>query len=191
MKKKLIIFLYFVLPLLSFGQRKIQSDTVITNMNLLPGYISEHYSPNKDSVNNNCLRLCVFVKFAINAQGKIDSVSFTKGTPNFMIAGLQKSIIIVNGFLKLDRVANLNGKIFIVPIIIDNNQGCGHEYGSWEIPGDSKKLTPQLKQLYFERQVRYEQTAFSIRDIISFSDESYDAINCVLLRAGWVSGVVY
>ncbi len=189
MKKQLFI-LSLIFPFLSFAQHKIQSDTIITNVYLLPDYLKEHYQPNQDSVNNNCLRLCVFIKFIINAQGKIDSVNFTNGTPGFMTAGLQKSIVTVNKFLKLNSMQPLKDKTFIAPIIIDNNQGCGHEYGAWNFPTE-KKLTPQLKKLYEQRLAKFEQTVSSVLEITNFNDKSYDAISCILLRPVYISGVRY
>lgn len=77
-----------------------------------------------------CISSVTFVKFTLDEEGKIDNVSFTKGSPKKIKEALEPIIISMNGYWTPRR---LNGKAiksepFILPFIYNYESRCTSDY---------------------------------------------------------------
>ncbi|WP_146203159.1 hypothetical protein [Mucilaginibacter oryzae] len=151
-------------------------DSVIRSFNDLKWSLRNYYNPIDDSVKNNCWQGCVFIRFKISRNQKLVNIAFTKHTPVFVAEAINRGIARINQRgLDIKKVRGETEKVYLLPFIIYNDDGCGFMTG-WE----DNNYKPDEKITM--RQMTYHQSTNSIRNILNFTDEEeLNLINCVLL----------
>jgi len=171
----LLIPIFLLFSSLSFAQANAK-DNVIRSFDELGLALINNYSPNADSVKNNCWEGCVFIRFNINDKKQFVNIAYTSSTPTFIKNGIAHAIERINKRrVNIVGLKSTIGKTYILPFIIVNRDGCGFMSG-WE----DSSYKPDEK--ITKRQLDYHQSTHSIVNIINFTDgKKTDLIDCVLL----------
>lgn len=174
--RKLVFFIPLLLSSLSSIAQTHAKDSVIRDLIELRDALNGYYSPNADSVNNNCWEGCVFIRFNIGSKKQFVNIAYTMGTPAFIKDGIAHALKRINQRrVDIHRLKNTTGKTYILPFIVINRDGCGFMSG-WE----DANYKPDEKITI--RQLDYHQSTNSIFHIIDFTDgKKIDLLDCVLL----------
>ncbi|WP_448700919.1 hypothetical protein ACFGVR_02535 [Mucilaginibacter sp. AW1-3] len=179
MKKSIFLVSLLLLTASLFAQSYTKSGNGKPYLKEIGFLIARYYHPNEDSVKNTCWEGCVFIRFNINSKNQFTNIAYTISTPPFIKNGLADAFNMLNQRHWIGgKLNNLEGKTYIQPIIIANNDGCGFMTG-WE--DSAEKRDAKKEEMYKKKQDRFDQSFTSIQNITNFTDGKIGAVDCILL----------
>jgi hypothetical protein len=189
MEKVFLLSLFLLIAISSEAQPHPQRDTSIHDIGEIGTVIGAFYHPNQDSVENSCWDGCVFIRFNISNKRQFTNVAYTVSTPVFIKTALDNAIKVINqgGFIT-NGLNKLGDKVYVLPFMVTNNEGCGFPTG-WET--GNEKVDPQKAELYKRRQENFHQSFKSIWNITNFTDGKTGVIDCILLPVMVIGGTMH
>lgn len=165
-------------------------DTVIKSFSDIGDIAIKYYHPNVDSVKNSCWEGCVFIRFNINKDNHFVNIAYTVSTPIFIKNAIENAFKVMNEKgVNIERLKNMSGQNYILPLIVVNKDGCGFKTG-WE--GKNVKSDEKTEIIFERRQIYFDQFANSIGNMTNFSGRKQEFVdNCILLKPVNTPVIIY
>ena len=178
MKVTFFILIILVCSLSAFAQRKFLSVDQIQEH--ISKCIRKNYHPDTPALTTSCREACIFIKFKVNANGKISGLAFSKDTSQFIIKALRSAVDSLNHDAALMKTLKRSGKVVIQPFTYTYFCGCKFPKASFStIKGEETRrylrdfLTVVLTRDKFDE---------SFSSMLNFNGKSLKAVDCLLLN---------
>ncbi|WP_121197243.1 hypothetical protein [Mucilaginibacter gracilis] len=153
-----------------------QSKSEDSDINKITWLLFKNYNPDASSLNQACIKSCVFIHFQINENGKFTNIGYTKNTPQFIIDGLANSFKIIEPSIKQMNLHFAANQTYLLPFEFYYNLGCDFSGISKNTP-DSTKPKP-----YVNVEADMQLFGDALWDILNFTDGKLELLNCTVLR---------
>jgi len=176
MKKKYLLLMISLLFVFGTSRAQGLHERPIGSLDDIREFLENHYKVNSDSAYNNCWQGCVFLRFSLSKDQKLIDIDYSKSTPPFIKDALLAAVIELNK--QIFRIKELKvtiGKTFLLPFVIDSSEGCGID--NWDV----QKHDNKVKAMYEERQIHANRYVETIRNMLNFSKEKSEYLNCIVL----------
>lgn len=132
LKITLVCFVLFAQSYTAYGQEIEEPIFSHESGKSLSWVLGKKFSTEarKQHLFNNCMTAVTFVKFTLNAEGKIDTMNFTKGSPSNINAVLESVLRSTDGHWIPKKVngKTVKSKPFILPFVYSFESGCTSSY---------------------------------------------------------------
>gem|GEM_PF-5666978 len=145
--------------------------------------ININYHPDSVSLKNTCRRACVFIKFNINKQGKVENLSFSKDSTAFVKEALTKAVTLLEKDKELINSLKKSGVTIVQPVMYDYQLNCN-------FPKDYSVNMPEEERLkkhmsYYKTRDIMEHYGETLYDMMNYEGKKIKSVACILLTPLW------
>ncbi|MDP9081910.1 MAG: hypothetical protein M3O71_31230 [Bacteroidota bacterium] len=178
MKVAFFILIAFVGSSAAFAQRKFLSANQIQEH--ISKCIRKNYHPDTPSLTSTCREACIFIKFKVNANGKISGLAFSKDTSQFIIKALRTAVDSLNRDAALMKTLKHSGKVVIQPFTYIYFCGCKFPKADFStIKGEeARKYLRDFLKVALTRD-KFDETFWGM---LNFNGKDLKVLDCLLLN---------
>jgi len=202
--KKYIFILKYILicSVILINTSKSFSQKKELNLNEISLHVKNgiynNYHPDSIALSKLCRWACVFIKFEVNAKGRIVNLSLSKDTTLFIKKALSKAVYSLENDLKLIEVLKKTNKTILVPFLYAYEEGCNFPKSVNSNFSMSEKERDQLALNYFRNRSEVDHFGETLSNMLNFGNgnlyksnsHNLNIIdNCILLSPIQVSNV--